>query len=118
MAIAGMVLGIVALVFGWIPVVNWFISFPCLLVGIPLSGVALYQGIKNGMSIGMAVAGLATNVVALVFCIGWFVLFILYNNCRRRMIFRTQTEHNISLGAVVLINAGVSMDRMKMNWMN
>ena len=77
MAIAGMVLGIVALVFGWIPVINWFISFPCLLVGIPLSSVAFYQGNKNGTSIGMAVAGLVTNIVALVFCIGWFVIVIL-----------------------------------------
>ena len=56
MGIAGMVLGIVALVFCWL----WFISLPCAIVGLILSIMAMKKGEK-----GMAVAGLVCSIIAL-----------------------------------------------------
>ena len=91
MAIAGMVLGIIALV-GVLPASGvvfgdscletgiYNISFltraslPCLAVGLPLSGIAFYQARQAGTNKGAAVAGLATNSVALVMIIAWGVL--------------------------------------------
>ena len=69
MGIAGMVLGIIAIVFVWIPLIGPFIAIPCIAVGLPLSGVAIYQGKQRGTGIGMAVAGLVTCLVALVIII-------------------------------------------------
>lgn len=66
MGIAGMVLGIIAVIFVWIPFVGPFIAVPCFMVGLPLSAVAFFQGRKNNTGVGMAIAGLVTNLVALV----------------------------------------------------
>ena len=74
MAVAGMILGIVALVFGFIPIFGAFIAFPCIAVGLPLSGVAFYQGRKSDSGVGMAIAGIATNVVAFVVILLWIVV--------------------------------------------
>ncbi len=63
MAIASMVLGIVALVFGCC---LWYISFPCSIVGIILGGVSLAQ--KRGGK-GMAVAGVVLSAIAIVVAI-------------------------------------------------
>ena len=74
MGIAGMILGIIAVLFGFIPVFGAFIAFPCIAVGLPLSGVGFYLNKKNNQGIGMSVAGLVTNIVALVFVILWITL--------------------------------------------
>ena len=74
MAIAGMVLGIVALVFGFIPLLGAFIAVPCIAVGLPLSGVSFYQAKKNNTSLGFPITGLATNIVAFVVVILWILL--------------------------------------------
>ena len=73
MAIAGMVLGIVGVIFAFIPVVGAFISFPCIAVGLPLSIVGLVRNRKQEQRTGMAIAGIATNAVALVVVIVWVV---------------------------------------------
>ena len=75
MAVSGMVLGIIALVFGFIPLFGAFIAFPCLAVGLPLSGVAFYQGRKRGIAVGMAIAGLAMNIIAFVLITLWIIVF-------------------------------------------
>lgn len=60
LAIAGMVLGIVALVFSCcIP----YVSIPCAVVSVILSAVSL-QGKRNGR--GMAIAGLVCAIISLV----------------------------------------------------
>ena len=53
---SGMVLGIIAIVFIFIPFVGIVVTVPCLLVGLPLSIVGLVQGRNNGTGVGMAVA--------------------------------------------------------------
>lgn len=73
MGIAGMVLGIIGVIFAFIPVIGAFISFPCIAVGLPLSVVGFVRNRKREQGTGMAVAGIATNTVALVVVIVWLV---------------------------------------------
>ena len=76
MGIAGMILGILAVVFAIIPIIGWIISIPCLLVGLPLSIFGLMQNRKRGQGYSMAIAGIVTNVVAIVVVILWISLFV------------------------------------------
>ena len=64
MNIAGMVLGIIAVILVWIPFVG-LISIPMVLVGLPLSFFGLQKSRKSGDGVGIAVAGLTTNLIAL-----------------------------------------------------
>jgi hypothetical protein len=63
-----MVLGIVSLSIVWIPFLG-LLSLPVSLVGTPLSGVGFYKTIKGAPGRGAAIAGIATNLVALAL---WF----------------------------------------------
>ena len=72
--IAGMVLGIIGLVFAFIPAFGAFIAFPCIIVGLPLSGVGFFQGKKRGTGVGISVAGIVTNIVALIIAILWLAV--------------------------------------------
>ena len=74
MGIAGMILGIIAVVFAFIPIFGAFVAIPCSLVGLPLSGVGFYMNRKAGTGSGMAIAGIATNIVALLLAIIWWVI--------------------------------------------
>ena len=76
MAIGGMILGIIGLVFSIIPGFGAFVSVPCIGVGLPLSGVAFYRARKENASLGVPIAGLATNAVALVVTVGWIILIV------------------------------------------
>lgn len=76
MGIAGMILGILAVVFAVIPIIGWIISIPCLLVGLPLSIIGFFQNRKRGRGYGMAIAGIVTNIVAIVVVILWIFLFV------------------------------------------
>jgi hypothetical protein len=66
MGIAGMVLGIIAIVFVSFRIVGIIVTVPCMLVGLPLSIVGLVQGRNNGTGVGMAIAGLVLNLIALL----------------------------------------------------
>ncbi len=76
MGIAGMVLGIVAIVFAFILLIGPFISIPCIAVGLPLSAVAFFRDRASGRGYGMAVAGIVTNVVAIVIALVRLTLFV------------------------------------------
>ena len=80
MNVAGMILGIIAICFGFIPIAGAFIAIPCVGVGLPLSAVSFVRKRRLGEGVGMAIAGLATNIVALVLTIMWIVLFIIGAN--------------------------------------
>ena len=73
MNIAGMVLGIIAVILVWIPFVG-LISIPMVLIGLPLSFLAFRSAEKNREGVGIAVAGLTTNLIAL----GAIVLWLLF----------------------------------------
>ncbi len=68
MNIAGMVIGIIAIMFAWIPVIG-FISIPLVVIGLPLSFFGLARSRRKKSGVGMAVTGLVTNLVALSFII-------------------------------------------------
>ena len=65
LGVAGMVLGIVGLVFLWL----FYIGIPCALVGLILSAVGYKKSKDAGMPGGMAVAGLVCSIIALAVCI-------------------------------------------------
>ena len=81
MGIAGMILGIIGLVFSLIPVWGAFISGPCVCVGLPLSGIAFFKSRKSktsllGIPFGISIAGLATNIGAIVVINAWIILIL------------------------------------------
>jgi hypothetical protein len=74
MNIAGMVLGIIAVILVWIPFVG-LISIPMVLVGLPLSFFGFRGSRRRGAGVGIAIAGLTTNLIALAVIILW-ILFV------------------------------------------
>lgn len=69
MGIAGMVLGIIGLVFMCV----FYIGIPCAIVGVILSGLASSKAKKAGLKNGMATAGIVCSCIALGFNILWIV---------------------------------------------
>ncbi len=61
MGIAGMILGILAIVFFWVPILN----FVFIVVGLPLSIAGLLVGKSRGEPVGVAIAGIVLNCVPL-----------------------------------------------------
>lgn len=80
MGIAGMILGIIGLVFSLIPIYGAPISGLFVCVGLPLSGIAFFKSRKSktslGIPFGISIAGLATNIVAIVVINAW--MFLIY----------------------------------------
>lgn len=76
MAITGMVLGIIALVLSFIPCAGWFLAFIPAVLGLIFSGIGLSQAARSaGAGKKMAIAGLATSVLAFVLApLMWFLL--------------------------------------------
>jgi hypothetical protein len=62
MGIAGFVLGLLGLLFFWVPVLGLLLAG----LGIALSGVGLAQGRRTGASTGLAVAGLVCGIVGVI----------------------------------------------------
>ena len=77
MAVAGMILGIIGVVFAFIPIFGAFVAIPCVGVGLPLAAVSFYQARKREEPLGMPIAGLATTIVAFLITVGWIVLLII-----------------------------------------
>jgi hypothetical protein len=73
MAVASMVLGIVGLVFSFIPFIG-VIAWPLVILGIIFGGVGISKANQvPGSPKGMAIAGLTCSIVGLVICIIWAV---------------------------------------------
>jgi len=64
LAVGGMVLGIVAIVFAFIPLIGVFIAAPCALIALILGivGAVRASTIQKGM--GMAIVGIVLAVIA------------------------------------------------------
>ena len=77
MNVAGMTLGIIAIVFAFIPIIGAFIAIPCIFMGLSLSSVSFVKKKRVGEGIGIALAGMATNVIALFMLIAWAILLII-----------------------------------------
>ena len=75
MGIAGMILGILAIIFVWIPVIG-LIAVPMVAVGLPLSIVGFRNARRNNTGAGMAIAGMVTNIVAVAGILLWTLIFL------------------------------------------
>jgi hypothetical protein len=71
MAVAGMVLGILAVVLCWFPFVNWALA----LLGIVFGALGIGKGNRVGKGKGMAIAGLVCAIVGAVLGVALFVLW-------------------------------------------
>jgi len=65
MGIAGLVLGILAAIGGWIPPLSYFAWFIAIL-GIVLSAIGMSKAKKENQPTGAAVAGLVLSIIGLV----------------------------------------------------
>ena len=71
---ASLVLGIVAVVFGFIPLLGVSVAVPCALVGLPLGIVGFFDDRKAQRGFGMSTAGTVLCVVAMAVSIAFAVL--------------------------------------------
>jgi len=70
MAVAGMVLGIIALVLSWFPFLGWILG----LLGVIFGGVGIGKANRVGRGKGAAIAGLVCGALAIIIGIVIFVL--------------------------------------------
>ncbi len=73
MGVTALVLGIVGLVFSFIPVIG-VIAWPLVILGVIFGGVGISKaGQVPGMPKGTAIAGLTCSLVGLVICLVWTI---------------------------------------------
>ena len=73
MAVAGLVLGIIALALCWVPFLNWILS----LLGIIFGGLGIGKaGRVGGRGKGMAIAGLICAILGVVVSILLILFFV------------------------------------------
>ena len=75
MGIAGLVLGILGAVGAFIPVVNFFSWFFCV-IGIVLSALGMSKAKKDGKPTGSATAGLVLSIIGLAIAIPFAICAI------------------------------------------
>ena len=71
MGVASLVLGILSLVFCWLPVLSWLLG----LIGLILGAVGIGVNKKKGKPIGCAIAGLVMSIIGVV---GATIIWILF----------------------------------------
>jgi len=75
MGVASMVLGIVGLVFSFLPFIG-VIAWPLVILGVIFGAVGINKaGQVPGMPKGTAIAGLTCSLVGLVICILWVAVW-------------------------------------------
>lgn len=73
MGTAALVLGIVGLVFSFLPIIG-VVAWPMVILGAVFGGVGIDKAGKNpGMPKGPAIAGLVCSLVGLVICLLWTI---------------------------------------------
>ena len=77
MAVAGLVLGILSLIGGWIPGVNVFPMWVLGIIGIILSSMARSKARKEGQPTATATAGLVLSIIGTIMAlIAWLACII------------------------------------------
>ncbi len=74
MGVASLVLGIVSIVFCWIPCVGNFAFLPGVL-GIILGGCGIHVAKKKNEGKGVAIAGLVLSIISVLFSLFWIFVF-------------------------------------------
>ena len=72
MGIAGMILGILAIILVWVPLAG-IVAIPLVAVGLPLSLAGFRNARRNNDGGGMAIAGITLNIVAAAVILLWLV---------------------------------------------
>lgn len=75
MGIASMVIGIIAVIIGFIPLCGMWAVIPAL-VGLGLGIADLIVKSRQGLPKGMAIAGIILNPLAIIVIIAWYFLFV------------------------------------------
>ena len=71
MAIASLILGIVAIVFGVIPLIGIFVASPCALLALIFGIVGIVKGTKIQRGVAMAIIGAVLALIAgVMFSVG------------------------------------------------
>ncbi len=76
MAVAGMVLGIVGLVFSFIPCLGWFLGIVLAVLGVIFSAIGLSQSGKSGQGKNMAVTGLILSILTIIWIPAYWFLIV------------------------------------------
>ena len=77
LSIAALVLGIIGAVFGFIPVVTFFIATPCALLGLIFGVVGMVQSKKvTGKPSGLAIAGFVLGILGIAFVVTGIIVVI------------------------------------------
>ena len=79
MSTAGMILGINAVLLACIPVLGAVVAPPFIAAGLPLSVVGLFRNKNRGQGFHMALAGIITNILALVVILTRMTFFVILN---------------------------------------
>lgn len=76
LAVGALVCGVVSLLAGLVPILNWF-SWPLALVaiGLGIAGISKAKS-QGGAGRGMAIAGLITGILAILVTIVWTVVLL------------------------------------------
>lgn len=64
MAVASMVLGIVAILFAFVPLIGVFIAFPCALLAFIFGIIGMVRGSRIQKNFGMGLCGLILSIIA------------------------------------------------------
>ncbi|WP_433872208.1 hypothetical protein [Saccharopolyspora sp. CA-218241] len=72
--ITALVLGVVGLLFSFIPIIG-VIAWPLVILGLIFGGLGLNRALKGRADKGLPIAGLATSLVGLLICILYAVVF-------------------------------------------
>jgi hypothetical protein len=78
LAVAGLVMGILALVLFWIP----FLGILLGLLGLIFGGVGIGRANKVGKGKGMAIAGLVMGILGVLLGLAWIFLIVSANAIR------------------------------------
>lgn len=74
LGIAGMILGILAIIVSFVPCFGWW-AIVLAVVGVILSAISMSQAKKTGTPKGMAIAGLICSILAII--IGTIWIFVI-----------------------------------------
>ena len=75
MGIASLILGIISLVFAWIPCVGVYALIPAIL-GLIFGIVGMVKSKKTGEGKGISIAGLVLNILAMTVAILWGLIVV------------------------------------------
>ena len=75
MGVAGLVLGIIGAVGGFIPGINFF-AWLIALIGIVISAIAMSKAKKAGQPTGITVAGLVLSIIGFVIAISGLICIV------------------------------------------